>query len=181
MTLAISTSSPLISVSVFSSEEVLFSRSEMAQQNASGLVASWVAEAVPGFSIIDRLVVDIGPGGFTGVKVGVTMAQMFAISSGVQLIAVTAFDLISSNMAVAIPYKKGSYCVRELGQPPVVSSDLSPLDYCGYGIEGVADTYPSFNIETIEQHGYPIDLTKLVPLYIAEPSISTPKQPFASL
>ncbi len=181
MTLAISTSSPQISVSLFQGDVVKFAKVEMARQNASELIAKWTVEAVPDFRVVKRLVVDIGPGGFTGVKVGVTMAQMFAMCSDIELNAITAFDLICPSTAVAIPYKRGSYCVRELGQLPEVCSDLSQSEYCGYGIDGVADTYPFFNIETIESFGYSVSLAKLLPLYVAEPSVSIPKQPFASL
>jgi|CXWL01.1.fsa_nt_gi hypothetical protein len=180
MTLAISTSSPLISVTVFSGCDVLYSQSELAQQNASGLVASWVSEAVTDFSSIEKIVVDIGPGGFTGLKVGVTMAQMFAFVHDIAVYSITAFDLIAADKHVAIPYKKGSYCIRIIGNNPTISNDLSSSQYCGYGIEGKAVIYPKLDYEIIERCSVRTELDRLVPLYVAEPSISIPKQPFAS-
>lgn len=52
---------------------------------------------------LKAVVVDVGPGAFTGVKMGVVMAKVFAHARGIDLIGVNAFEACASVMPEGVP------------------------------------------------------------------------------
>jgi hypothetical protein len=117
---------------------------------------------------------DLGPGSFTGVRVGVTLAKTLAYANGVKAGGATAFDLVDPSGAVALPSKRGEWFVRQPGEAPYRTQELPPGD-----IRGIAPDYPNASrflalLDRIE----PVDPEQLVPAYLIEPSISLPKKPF---
>ena len=50
---------------------------------------------------IGRVVVDVGPGSFTGIRIGVSVARAFCQSTGVMAIAVSSFDALAQGVPVA--------------------------------------------------------------------------------
>ena len=124
-------------------------------------------------------VADLGPGSFTGVKVGVTLAKTMAFLGQVPCAGVESFDLIHPKGAAAIPSKRTEFLVREDdGNLKVVSApDLAP-GIPGYGATYAEPTYP--NLAHLAQLVTGLDWMEpelLVPRYVLEPSISTPKRP----
>lgn len=58
-------------------------------------------------SALDGIAVAVGPGGFTGIRVGLGAAQGIALALGVRLIGVTSFDAV----AAALPPGRGAALV----------------------------------------------------------------------
>lgn len=136
--------------------------------------------AAMGMGDLQRVVVDYGPGSFTGVKVGVTMAKVWAASRGCELAAISSFDLISADEPVAVPFRKGAFLVREPGTAPTLLEGFPPNGFLGYGMEDRPELYPSVLFESLPTHLLRSDAPRtLVPWYIAEPNVSQPKSPYA--
>jgi tRNA threonylcarbamoyladenosine biosynthesis protein TsaB len=123
---------------------------------------------------------DLGPGSFTGVRVGVTLAKTLAYAHGTLAYGLDSFDLVSSGDVVVLPSKKGEFFVRQPGALPVRTTELPSGPFVGYGHERDENAYPSaaaFAPRIATLKGCPPE--KLVPAYLIEPSISTPKKPYA--
>lgn len=54
---------------------------------------------------MDRVAVNIGPGSFTGVRIGVSAARGFALALGVPAIGITAFEALASETRIESPEK----------------------------------------------------------------------------
>lgn len=54
---------------------------------------------------MDRLAVNIGPGSFTGVRIGVSAARGFALALGVPAIGITAFEALAAETQTLSPEK----------------------------------------------------------------------------
>jgi len=81
------------------------------------MVAGVMREAGMGFADLDGLAVTVGPGSFTGVRVGLAAARGFALASGLPVVAMTTFEAVGASvdaglrvgrtLAVAIDSKRG--------------------------------------------------------------------------
>jgi hypothetical protein len=122
---------------------------------------------------------DLGPGSFTGVKVGVTLVKAWGLVFGLPVAGAASFDLIDPTGTVVIPSKRGEYLVRVPGEPPVRTKALPEGAYLGFGGEVAQPTYPS--AEAFSALIGKLEIMRpeeLVPNYVLEPSISTPKKPY---
>jgi len=124
---------------------------------------------------------DLGPGSFTGVRVGVTLAKAFAFALGVKAGGADAFDLIDPQAAVVIPSKRGEWFVRIPGQPVMRTNDLPRGPFVGFGPCLADQTYPDAKgFSAVLDRVQPVAAEQLLPAYLIEPSISMPKKPFGA-
>lgn len=183
MTLAISSSSPVVSVAVFEDAgEVLGEASRMAKGSASEAVSELISEILTAVgrqcSDLSRIAVDVGPGGFTSVRVGVTFAKTLAWSLGVPIVSVTSFDLIDSKRAVAVPSKKGEWYFRTPELEPKIVTEFDSYQTVGYGQGFEQESWPTaLRVADLEDRLQESNALSLLPYYLAEPSISRPKNP----
>ena len=181
MIAVISTSSPRVSVALISdSGSVVSSSTDPANRQASGvairLLNEQLVQAQVGLQDITAYAADIGPGSFTGVRVGVTLCKMLAYALGRQLVPVTAFDLISPAEPVAIHCKRDEYFLRIPRFQPTITTD-KPESCVGYGGDlGEQQLPDAANLVRVIESLRRINPDQVVPLYIAEPSISKPKR-----
>lgn len=88
------------SAAVIDDERVLASRSEpMArghQERLAPLVAEVMAEAGLGFDRLDRIGVTVGPGSFTGLRVGIAFAKGLSTALGVPAVGVGALEALAA-------------------------------------------------------------------------------------
>ena len=182
MTIAFSSSSPIASVALIDGEgSVICERSQEARQNASGvlfdLLDSLLGESGRSLEDAKLFASDVGPGSFTGVRAGVTVCKTMAYACGIRVVGADAFDLIDPRRPVAIPSRKGEHFLRLPGRRPAVTSNL-PEGVLGYGPAFESPRYPSAKaFASLLPAREATDPERLVPLYVAEPSISTPKDP----
>ncbi len=179
MTLALSTSSPLVSVAVFGDDWRLLAQDETeAPRAASGAVIRMTLGSLTSLGLhlqdVRRIVVDVGPGSFTGVKVGLSITKTWGYALGVPVAGVTSFDLVSASGAVALPSKKGEFFFRdEDGAVSIVPGEsLSAAQ--GYGFPG-GDLRPHAAKADPARRVF-ADPMALEGFYVAEPSISQAKR-----
>lgn len=187
MIVAFSTSSPQASVALISpGGDVLGSAAEDAPMRASGacfrLLQQLLEEHKTNLSYTTYFVADLGPGSFTGVKVGVTIAKTLAFAQGVQAAGLDSFDLISATQTVVMPSKRGEFFVRRPGQIPIRVTDLPEEDFVGFGPGIEPQAFPHAKaFAALLDRLKPVAPEWLVPNYLIEPSISQPKSPLSGV
>lgn len=96
--LAIDTVSEQCSVSLMRGASV-YRRSEHAPRLHGELVLPWIRELLEesgiGLADLDRLAVDTGPGSFTGVRIGISLAQGLSMGLNRPLAAVSSLDALA--------------------------------------------------------------------------------------
>ncbi|MDX1421750.1 MAG: tRNA (adenosine(37)-N6)-threonylcarbamoyltransferase complex dimerization subunit type 1 TsaB [Kiloniellales bacterium] len=94
------------------------------------MIEAVMAEAGARYADVDRLAVTLGPGGFTGVRIGLATAQGLALASGRPLVGVSNFLVLAAaarteapaegSLAVAIDAKRQDFYLQ------IFAADLRP-------------------------------------------------------
>ncbi len=170
-----------MSVAVFGADgELLFSGERESRQEASNACLALLEES--GLEVLKGtlFLADLGPGSFTGTRVGVTLAKTLAWSAGAKCGGASAFDLISLEETVVFPSKRGEWFVREMGREVIRSVELPSAQHVGFGPGIENPTYPhAKRFVSLLNLVARIAPETLVPLYLIDPSISQPKQPLS--
>ncbi|MFN3682805.1 MAG: tRNA (adenosine(37)-N6)-threonylcarbamoyltransferase complex dimerization subunit type 1 TsaB [Fimbriimonadaceae bacterium] len=182
MILCLSTSSPEVSLALIRNGEVAAHARRRATRGSGGILLAILEEALRASGVameaIELFVADVGPGGFTGVRVGVALAKAWAWSLGRPCAGLSAFDLVSSERTVALPVRRGLYVVREPGGEPY-RAERPPSGAIGYGTDFREEHHPdAVRCRDLLDSLKPVTAPMLLPAYHAAPSISTPKAPF---
>jgi tRNA threonylcarbamoyladenosine biosynthesis protein TsaB len=96
-----------------------------------------MAEARLGFSAIDAIATTIGPGSFTGLRIGLAAARGLALAARLPIIALTAFEAYQAQaqltdnraLAVAIDSRRGSIFLQVFdaaGEPLAAPASVEP-------------------------------------------------------
>lgn len=98
--LAIDTSSAWCSVALFFADQTYVIKHELVSNQSSQLVLPWIQDLMTkanlNWSNIDAIAVSQGPGAFTGVRLGVGIAQGIAFSTSKPLIPIASLDSIAA-------------------------------------------------------------------------------------
>lgn len=122
---------------------------------------------------------DLGPGSFTGVKVGVTLAKTWAFAFGVPVTGAESFDLVDPSGTVVIPSKRGEFFVRRVGLAPIRTSELPDESFTGFGPGIEHAVYPTAESFAVLLPNLPrLRPEELMPHHLLEPSISRPRTPY---
>lgn len=101
--LAFDTAQGALSAAVFDGEEEIASlfeeRTRGHAEAMMPMVETVLAEAALGFADLDALAVTVGPGTFTGLRVGLAAARGIALSLGLPLVGVTTLEAIAEPVA----------------------------------------------------------------------------------
>jgi tRNA threonylcarbamoyladenosine biosynthesis protein TsaB len=99
--LAIDTSGPQCAAGIFDAGTgaMLALRAEMIGKGHAeilpGMIEAVTREASIDLKALDRIAVTIGPGSFTGIRVGVAMARGLALSLGIAAVGVTTLEVVA--------------------------------------------------------------------------------------
>jgi tRNA threonylcarbamoyl adenosine modification protein YeaZ len=131
MILAFDTSSSACTAALFDgSGECLGRRDELIGRGHAERLVPMVAELLDGRTA-DRIIVGVGPGSFTGIRVGIAAAHGLAIGWGVELSGMSSLALLAAGadqkVAVAVIGGHGELFVQEFDSAHVPSSDLRNL------------------------------------------------------
>lgn len=180
MIAVISTSSPLASLALFDDRHELIAEDHREAPHAASratieMLRELLANQGAKLQQLTGFVADVGPGSFTGTRVGVTLVKSLAYALGSRCAGVLSFQLFEGRSA--IPYRKGSYFVRDADGGIRTVED--PTGLPGYGEGFSCQTYPlaSKAGKVLREVAW-LSAERLLPAYCAEPSISTPKRAF---
>jgi tRNA threonylcarbamoyladenosine biosynthesis protein TsaB len=102
--LAIDTSSAWCSVALSLNDAVPLVRSQKVSAGASQLLLPWIKELLDEASIqmgdLDAIAVDVGPGAFTGVRLGVAATQGLAIATKLPVLPVASLDAMAAQLVL---------------------------------------------------------------------------------
>jgi tRNA threonylcarbamoyl adenosine modification protein YeaZ len=94
ISLAIDTSTSRTIVGLIDGEKVLFESYSEGATDHGRAVSDLVAQALAGNPSPDCVVVGMGPGPFTGLRVGIAFARTFALSREIPIIGICSLDAI---------------------------------------------------------------------------------------
>ncbi len=101
--LAIDTSTAWCSVALSLGDETPMLRHELVSAGASQLVLPWVQDLLGKANLklneLDAIAIGIGPGAFTGVRLGVAAVQGLAISCDLPIVPVASVDAIAAQLS----------------------------------------------------------------------------------
>lgn len=130
------------------------------QEKLAGFARDAVADAGGGFEALDRIGVTVGPGSFTGLRVGLAFAQGLGAALDRPVVGVSTLDALaasapaSGTVAAVIDARRGQVYARlfhdgaPLGEPQALSLDAAaarlsavdgPLTLVGSGAALLAD------------------------------------------
>ena len=144
ISLAIDTSSSRTVVGLLSGEEILFESFAEGATDHGRAVSDLVAQALLNNPAPEQVVVGMGPGPFTGLRVGIAFARTFALSREIPVIGVCSLDAIDtgkSDYTVAIDARrKEIYWARYLGGKRVEGPSVNKPDEVK---DFIIDLYPN--------------------------------------
>jgi len=187
--LAISTSSPKVSVAVLQAADggeaaALAAEEAFVDRNAEEatflLLHTALLRAEARLEDLAGILCDVGPGSFTGVRVGVTIAKTLAWVRDLPVAGIRSFALIG-DPPVAVPSRKGRYLVQHpSGEVEEVDvGRVRSLAQVGYGPAFADPTYPNPSRAALLWAGLQwVKPEEPVPEYVLEPGISQPKVPY---
>ncbi len=203
--LAIDTALGLCSAAVVDDGRVLASGSEAMQmghqERLAPLVAEVMAEANLAFSDLDRIAVTVGPGSFTGLRVGLSFAKGLGMALDIPVIGLDSLMVIAASAPRAGPglalidARRGqAYARRFEGHHTVGNSQALRLDdlsalaapawVAGPGVDLVGHLYPGAEVDA-RLAGDPVALARLAveadpvehapePVYLRAPDAKLP-------
>lgn len=96
MNLVIDTAHANCSVGLFLGKDCISFQDKAIMQGHASVLPQMVAEVAPDLSKVQNIIVDVGPGSFTGIRVGVAYAKGLGKGLNVPLWGVTAFQGFAS-------------------------------------------------------------------------------------
>ncbi len=97
-----------------------------------GMVASVMAESSTTFNSLDRIVVNVGPGSFTGLRVGLSIARGFGLVLEIPVVAVTTLAAIAGEALERVSVPKPVWVVLDARRDEIY---CQKFDESGFPLE----------------------------------------------
>ncbi len=134
--LAISTASPALSLALFDGGVlVAHSHAVIGRGHAERTVPA-IAELM-GRSRADAIIVDIGPGSFTGIRIGIAAARALGLAWGVPVTGCTASALVAAQAFAIDPGLTGVTVLLDAGRGQILHQHIT-ADFAASPIETIA-------------------------------------------
>ncbi len=126
ITLGLSSSTALVGIAVAADGQVLAQQSTMTDrrhaEEITPMLQSVLAAAGTNLHDVDRIAVDIGPGRYTGMRVGIATAKTLAFALDVPVVAVTSLQLLA---AASPPHDGPVFAVVDARRNQVFAANVS--------------------------------------------------------
>jgi tRNA threonylcarbamoyl adenosine modification protein YeaZ len=99
ISLALDTSTSRTTVALLDGEKILFEEFHEGPTDHGRALSELVAKALKSGPLPQQVVVGMGPGPFTGLRVGIAFAQTFALARSIPVIGICSLDAIDVNQA----------------------------------------------------------------------------------
>ena len=165
LTLAIDTSTSRTIVGIIDEEKVIFEKFHDGATDHGRALSQLVAEALKVSSLPKQVVVGMGPGPFTGLRVGISFAHTFALARNIPVIGICSLDAIAideSEYTVAIDARrKEIYWARYQGGIRIEGPSVSkPAEVEGFIIDKYPDMKKLVSLSTSQNETEPIYLRR---------------------
>ena len=165
ISLAIDTSTSRTVVGLLDGEKVLFEKYAEGATDHGRAVSELVAQALLNNPEPEQIVVGMGPGPFTGLRVGIAFARTFAFAREIPVIGVCSLDAIEtgkSDYTVAIDARrKEIYWARYEGGKRVEGPSVNKPDEV---LDFIIDLYPNVsslvNLAQVQSESEPFYLRR---------------------
>lgn len=170
------------------------------QERLAPLVAEVMDEAGLGFDQLDRVAVTVGPGSFTGLRVGLAFAKGLSAALGIPAVGIGSLEALAQSHAgrvfAVLDAKRGQVYLQAFADgAPVSAPDVLPIETAaarvaelapdvlvGTGAPLLADMRPSAKVIAVD-HADPAAVAALAavraptpprPLYLRAPDAKLP-------
>ena len=113
--LALSTSSPALSIALVDGPCVLARRHELIGRGHAEALVPAIADLLAG-SRPDAIIVDIGPGSYTGIRIGIAAARALGVAWGVPVHGASALSLVAAQALAADPALAAVFALIDAGR-----------------------------------------------------------------
>lgn len=114
--LAISTSSPALSIALVAGPQVLVRRHELIGRGHAEALVPGIAVLLNGQPRPQAIVVDIGPGSYTGIRIGIAAARALGLAWAVPVHGVSALALVAAQAFAENPALADVLAVIDAGR-----------------------------------------------------------------
>lgn len=145
------------------------------------MIQSVMQKADVGFADLDRIAVTIGPGSFTGVRIGLATARALSLASGKPLVGISTLELllaqsgVTGDALVLVDTKRDDFYGQVFGSAAQEARIWQPAEV------------ESSGFVTVQEIPDPVMLAKLAiatplqgdmpnPIYLRDAEVSTPKR-----
>ena len=131
LVLAIDTTTKIAGVALYDTNQGILGEITMhAHTNHSEIISRMVADVFDIAKVskenIDRIAVSVGPGSFTGIRIGVAFAKGLAMSLGVDIVGVNELDVLAHNVPQILLTQENTYVI------PIIDAKNSRGYYARY-------------------------------------------------
>ncbi|WP_156256567.1 tRNA (adenosine(37)-N6)-threonylcarbamoyltransferase complex dimerization subunit type 1 TsaB [Sandarakinorhabdus oryzae] len=113
--LALSTSSPALSIALVDGRQVLARHHELIGRGHAEALVPAIADLLAGRRA-DAIIVDIGPGSYTGIRIGIAAARALGLAWGVPVHGVSACALVAAQAFAADPALEAVLALIDAGR-----------------------------------------------------------------
>ena len=113
--LALSTSSPALSIALVHGRQVLARHHQLIGRGHAEALVPAIATLLAGRRP-DAIIVDIGPGSYTGIRIGIAAARALGVAWGVPVHGVSALGLVAAQAFAADPALASVFALIDAGR-----------------------------------------------------------------
>lgn len=123
--LALSTSSPALSIALVDGSRVLARHHELIGRGHAEALVPAIAALLAGRQA-DAIIVDIGPGSYTGIRIGIAAARALGVAWGVPVHGVSALSLVAAQAFAADPALESVFALIDAGRGHAAGALIGP-------------------------------------------------------
>jgi tRNA threonylcarbamoyladenosine biosynthesis protein TsaB len=127
--LALSTSSPALSIALVAGRDVLARHHQLIGRGHAEALVPAIADLLAGRRPPprpDAIIVDIGPGSYTGIRIGIAAARALGLAWGVPVHGVSALALVAAQAFAADPALGSVFALIDAGRGHAAGALIGP-------------------------------------------------------